>query len=184
MLERCSVLQKKKAVMNKKTIHRVQFPFPPSFLPGAKQRVLTIWANSEGLIRIILPGCQEPDNAAVSHEENSFLHEVKKQISDYLSAKTTTFNLPLCIEGTPFQREVWKIFRTVGYGETRSYKDIAILLGSQNKARAIGMAAHCNPLAIIIPCHRIIGSNKKLTGFAGGLSLKKNLLDLEQNCSR
>ena len=87
--------------------------------------------------------------------------------------------MPLHPNGTEFQIKVWKALTEIPYGETRSYKDIAISIGNEKACRAVGMANNKNPIPIIIPCHRVIGANKKLVGYAGGLDLKERLLDLE-----
>ncbi|MDO4927201.1 MAG: methylated-DNA--[protein]-cysteine S-methyltransferase [Turicibacter sp.] len=88
-------------------------------------------------------------------------------------------NLPLAPIGTTFQQQVWESLRTIPFGETRSYKEIAVQLGNPNAARAVGMANNKNPILIVTPCHRVIGANGKLVGFAAGLEMKKYLLALE-----
>ena len=90
------------------------------------------------------------------------------------------FTLPLAPVGTEFQQHVWKILQTIPYGETWSYKQVAVAIGNPKASRAVGMANNKNPLAIFIPCHRVIGSNGKLVGYAGGLNIKEHLLALEQ----
>ena len=109
-----------------------------------------------------------------------FLREVAKQIKDYLRGKRKGFDLPIKLYGTDFQRSVWKALLTIPYGATRSYGEIAKQVGNHKACRAVGMANHWNPIAIIVPCHRVIGADGSLTGFGGGLSLKRQLLDLEQ----
>jgi methylated-DNA-[protein]-cysteine S-methyltransferase len=108
------------------------------------------------------------------------LRRVARQIEEYLNGKRTEFDLPLKPEGTEFQRAVWKALQTIPYGETRSYRDIAEQIGSPKACRAVGMANHRNPITIIIPCHRVIGTDGSLTGYGGGLKLKQQLLDLEK----
>ncbi|HET9131389.1 MAG TPA: methylated-DNA--[protein]-cysteine S-methyltransferase, partial [Terriglobia bacterium] len=93
--------------------------------------------------------------------------------------RRTQFELPLDVSGTPFQLTVWSELRKIPYGSTCSYIDIARSLGKPGAARAVGMANHENPIAIIIPCHRVVGSDGSLTGYAGGLHLKKKLLSIE-----
>ena len=109
-----------------------------------------------------------------------FLRSVAKEITEYLSGKRKEFDIPLKLCGTDFQRSVWNALLTIPYGETRSYRDIAEQIGNPNACRAVGMANHRNPVAIIVPCHRVIGADGSLTGFGGGLELKQQLLDLEQ----
>ena len=105
---------------------------------------------------------------------------VKKQLQDYFAGTRQSFDLPLDPQGTVFQKLVWKQLTEVHYGFTKSYVEIARLLGSENASRAVGMANGRNPIPLIIPCHRIIGQNGKLTGYAGGLERKKWLLLHEQ----
>jgi methylated-DNA-[protein]-cysteine S-methyltransferase len=112
--------------------------------------------------------------------DESGASEAVKQLSEYFAGKRTRFELPLDIEGTPFQKSVWKALLQIPYGETRSYGDIAKALGKPAAARAVGMANHNNPIAIVIPCHRVIGQNGSLTGYAGGLHLKEKLLSIER----
>lgn len=121
--------------------------------------------------------------APVGAEERwtPFLRIVAKEIKEYLAGTRTTFDLPLKFQGTDFQMQVWKALQTIPYGETRSYRDIAEQIGNVKACRAVGMANHWNPIAIVIPCHRVIGADGSLTGFGGGLILKQQLLDLEKN---
>jgi len=107
----------------------------------------------------------------------------QKQLEEYFTGSRHHFDLPLDPEGTVFQLQVWKLLSDVHYGQTRSYLEIARRLGSENSTRAVGMANGRNPIPVIIPCHRIIGHNGKLTGYAGGLERKKWLLLHEQQNS-
>ena len=99
---------------------------------------------------------------------------------DYFAGSRRKFTLPLAPEGTPFQQKVWEALRTIPYGETRTYKQIAIQIGHNQSFRAVGMASNRNPIAIVVPCHRVIGYDGKLTGYAGGLDVKEQLLELER----
>lgn len=103
------------------------------------------------------------------------------QLDEYFQGKRTTFSLPFKLTGTPFQLAVWKELQNIPYGQTTSYKEIAQKINKPKACRAVGMANNKNPLPIIIPCHRVIGSNGKLIGYAGGLKLKNYLLELEQS---
>lgn len=105
---------------------------------------------------------------------------VAKQMLEYLSGLRTTFDLPFTMEGTPFQQRVWEQTMLIPYGCTSTYGEIAIHINSPKSARAVGNALHINPLPIIVPCHRVLGSSGKLTGFAGGLPVKQMLLDIEK----
>ncbi len=103
------------------------------------------------------------------------------QLKEYFFKQRKVFTLPLFLNGTSFQHDVWNALQQIPYGETRSYKDIAVAIGNPNASRAVGMANHRNPLMILIPCHRVIGTNQKLVGYAYGLDIKKDLLSLENN---
>ena len=103
------------------------------------------------------------------------------QLDEYFQGKRTTFSLPFKLTGTPFQLAVWKELQNIPYGQTTSYKEIAQKINKPKACRAVGMANNKNPLPIIIPCHRVIGSNGKLIGYAGGLNLKNYLLVLEKS---
>lgn len=103
------------------------------------------------------------------------------QLDEYFQGKRTTFSLPFKLTGTLFQLAVWKELQNIPYGKTTSYKEIAQKIDKPKAYRAVGMANNKNPLPIIIPCHRVIGSNGKLIGYAGGLKLKNYLLELEQS---
>jgi len=102
------------------------------------------------------------------------------QFREYFDGKRFEFHLPLDIHGTPFQKAVWDELRKIPYGETRSYKEIAMAIDAPKAVRAIGGANHHNPIPIIVPCHRVIGSNGALVGYGGGLSIKEQLLSLEK----
>lgn len=103
------------------------------------------------------------------------------QLDEYFQGKRTVFSLPFKLTGTPFQLAVWKKLQNIPYGQTTSYKEIAQKINKPKACRAVGMANNKNPLPIIIPCHRVIGSNRKLIGYAGGLKLKNYLLELEKS---
>lgn len=102
-----------------------------------------------------------------------------KQLAEYFAGIRKEFDLPLHIQGTEFQKAVWQTLLDIPYGETRSYGEIAAAIGNPKACRAVGMACNRNPIWIIIPCHRVVGHNKSLTGYEGGLPMKKWLLDLE-----
>ncbi|WP_027399442.1 methylated-DNA--[protein]-cysteine S-methyltransferase [Anaerovorax odorimutans] len=112
--------------------------------------------------------------------ETPLLKEAKKQLEEYFSGKRKEFDLPLAPAGTEFMKKDWQALLQIPYGETRSYKEIAAMIGKPKACRAVGMANNRNPIAIIIPCHRVIGSNGSLIGYAGGLHIKSYLLNLEK----
>lgn len=102
-----------------------------------------------------------------------------QQLTEYFTGQRTQFDIPLQAKGTPFQQNVWKTLQRIPFGETQTYGEIARLIGNPKAARAVGLANNRNPIAIAIPCHRVIGTNGKLTGYAGGLERKEFLLKLE-----
>lgn len=112
--------------------------------------------------------------------ETELLKEAGEQLQSYLLGRRKNFTLPLAPSGTDFLLGVWKSICTIPYGETRSYKKIAQSIGNKNASRAIGLASNHNPIPIFIPCHRVIGSNGKLTGYRLGLQIKAHLLELEK----
>ncbi|MGC1617480.1 MAG: methylated-DNA--[protein]-cysteine S-methyltransferase [Candidatus Acidiferrum sp.] len=112
-------------------------------------------------------------------ENETAFRDVKQQLQEYFAGKRKDFDLPLVLEGTEFQLLVWRSLMKIPYGETVSYGQLARRIGSPDAARAVGLANGSNPIPIIIPCHRVIGSNGELTGFGGGLPVKKKLLALE-----
>lgn len=121
--------------------------------------------------------------ADILERETDFLISCKKELVEYFERKRKDFSIPLKLYGTEFQKKVWNALLKIPYGETRSYKDIAIMVENPKGSRAIGMANNRNPLPIVIPCHRVIGANKKLVGYGGGLEKKIFLLELEKiNC--
>ncbi|MBO3444738.1 methylated-DNA--[protein]-cysteine S-methyltransferase [Clostridium sp. CCUG 7971] len=112
--------------------------------------------------------------------ETPLILKAANQLKDYLEGKRKSFDFSIEPEGTEFQKKVWKELQNTPYGETLSYKDIAEKIGNPKASRAIGMANNKNPILIIIPCHRIIGKNGKLVGYAAGLDMKKQLLEMEK----
>ncbi|MGL4606795.1 MAG: methylated-DNA--[protein]-cysteine S-methyltransferase [Eubacteriaceae bacterium] len=116
----------------------------------------------------------------VEKRETTLIKEAGKQLQEYFKGTRKSFDLPLNPKGTDFQKRVWKALQEIPYGETRSYKEIAQAVENPKGARAVGMANNKNPMMIIIPCHRVIGANGTLVGYAGGLSIKETLLALEK----
>ena len=112
-------------------------------------------------------------------EHDPVIVEAARQLRAYFAGERTSFALPLRPAGTPFEVGVWEELRRIPYGETLSYGELADRIGSAGAARAVGRANACNPIPVVIPCHRVIGSDGSLTGFGGGLDTKRRLLDLE-----
>lgn len=124
----------------------------------------------------------EPDRADWTLDDRAFPDAVE-QLGAYFAGELKQFDLRLEFNGTPFQQKVWEALRTIPYGETRSYGEIALQIGNPTASRAVGLANGHNPIAVIVPCHRVIGANGSLTGFGGGLDRKRTLLSLEQNAA-
>lgn len=128
------------------------------------------------LTRLYLPGTPTPRLAS---RPTPLLLRGQEQLLEYLAGARRRFELPLAPAGTPFQRRVWRALKAIPYGQTRTYRDIALAVDCPRGFRAVGMANHRNPIPILIPCHRVVGSNGSLVGYAGGLDLKERLLALE-----
>ncbi len=116
---------------------------------------------------------------SVYTEKTTLLEEAVRQMQGYFAGKRKSFDVPLKPQGTPFQQKVWQALLEIPYGETRSYSDIAEAIGNPKAVRAVGMANHYNPIMILIPCHRVIGKNHDMTGYACGIEVKRALLQLE-----
>ena len=114
-----------------------------------------------------------------TQQETPLIKKAARQFGEYFDGKLKSFNLPLCLRGTDFQIKVWKALQNIPYGKTISYGELAAIIGNPKASRAVGMANNRNPIPIIVPCHRVIGHDGSLTGYAGGLELKRRLLELE-----
>jgi methylated-DNA-[protein]-cysteine S-methyltransferase len=143
---------------------------------------LTLVASDQGLAAILWehdrPG-RVRLNIEAEDDRHPVLLEAERQLEEYFAGQRTRFTLPLDLSGTPFQRQVWRALLTIPFGETRSYAQIARQIGKPGAARAVGAANGRNPVSIVAPCHRVIGSTGALTGFGGGLDVKARLLALE-----
>jgi len=125
----------------------------------------------------------DTDSAPNGYEkkETPLIKKAARQFGEYFDGKRKSFNLPLCLRGTDFQIKVWNALQRIPYGKTISYGELAAIIGNPKASRAVGMANNRNPIPIIVPCHRVIGHDGSLTGYAGGLKLKRLLLELEKN---
>ena len=142
--------------------------------------MLCIIANEKGITGIQFAfDCKEQFNTVKA--KTPLLKETVRQLTEYFLGKRTKFTLPLDLYGTDFQLNTWNALRDIPYGETRTYKQIAEAVDCPKGCRAVGLANNRNPIPIIIPCHRVIGANGDLTGYAGGLEIKKKLLAIEEN---
>ena len=130
--------------------------------------------EEDGAIVQLLFGAYGSDGA-----KTPVLSEAEQQLTEYFSGRRREFTLPLKPAGTAFQQAVWQALRGIPFGETRSYAEIAQSVKRPRAFRAVGMANHCNPIPVIIPCHRVVGSDGSLTGYAGGLEAKRILLQME-----
>lgn len=143
---------------------------------------LKLVASGKGLAAVLWPDDNPkrvPLGDLIEDAANPFLIHAEAELAEYFAGKRRTFTVPLDFNGTGFQTSVWRALLTIPFGETRSYGQIAAQLGKPSASRAVGAANGRNPISIIAPCHRVIGANGKLTGFAGGLETKAHLLALE-----
>lgn len=134
--------------------------------------------NGNAIVRLYLPG-SNPDGPPASEKETPLLKEAFRQLQEYIRGERKDFDLPLDPQGTAFLRKVWEELRRIPFGKTASYKNIAERVGSPKAFRAVGQANHRNPIAIFIPCHRVIAADGSLGGYGGGLDMKQRLLELE-----
>ncbi len=137
---------------------------------------LCVEEQDNAITRVLFSGEFE----AFDETPTPLLLEAKRQLTEYFAGQRKAFALPLTPQGTPFQQSVWQALREIPYGQTRSYADIARAVGKPKAFRAVGMANNRNPLPILIPCHRVIGSDGSLVGYGSGLPIKEALLALER----
>ena len=144
---------------------------------------LKLVASGKGLAAILWENDSPrrvPLNGLVEDDRHPVLLKAERQLQEYFAGSRRAFDLPLDMRGTTFQKDVWEALLAIPYGETRSYGQLAKQLGRPSASRAVGAANGRNPISIVVPCHRVIGSSGKLTGFAGGLDVKARLLDMER----
>jgi methylated-DNA-[protein]-cysteine S-methyltransferase len=142
----------------------------------------TVLVSSKGVKKISFNRKKENKEllkATKLHSDDPYLFNFFNQLQEYFSRTRKKFDIPLDIYGTEFQKRVWNEVKKIPYGKTKSYKNVAEKLGDVNAIRAVGKANGKNPVPILIPCHRVIGANGKLTGYAGGLDIKEKLLEIE-----
>lgn len=138
---------------------------------------LQLVSDGQSLVSIAFPG--QHQQLGGDSQEDAVLARAAKQLGEFFDGRRRHFDLPLAASGTQFQREVWSQLTKIPFGEVRSYRDIAAEIGRPTAVRAVGAANGRNPLPIVVPCHRVIGADGSLTGFAGGLERKRQLLVLE-----
>lgn len=137
---------------------------------------MALAAEGGVITRLYLPNAPRP---CLPARETPLLARGRAELLEYLAGMRRSFDLPLAPQGTPFQKKVWAALADIPWGQTRSYRDIALAAGCPRGFRAVGMANRRNPIPILLPCHRVIGAGGSLTGYAGGLALKRALLELE-----
>lgn len=149
-----------------------------TFLSSPFGKILVAWGDG-GLVRVGIRGDGErtPDDWRFDPALDC---DATRQLREYFAGERRSFDLPLRLEGTPFQENVWRALERIPFGETASYREVGEWVGSPNASRAVGMACGANPLPIVVPCHRVIGSDAKLVGFGGGLDMKRAMLTFER----
>ncbi len=156
------------------TLHYFRAPSPvgPLFLA----------ASAKGLVRLEFEGRVQRLNPKTIqlHESREALKPYLDQLNEYFTGERREFSIPLDMRGTEFQLKCWRALLDIPYGETRSYRDLAQAIGHPNAFRAVGMSNNRNPIAIVVPCHRVIAADGSLCGYGGGLDIKRRLLDLER----
>ncbi|EPF2928195.1 methylated-DNA--[protein]-cysteine S-methyltransferase [Vibrio navarrensis] len=146
---------------------------------------MTLQANDEGILGIwFTTQTTRPDDLGQEDANHPVLGLALTQLNEYFLGKRTQFDLPIAAKGTAFQMQVWQALTTIPYGETWSYQELANAVGNPKAVRAVGLANGKNPVSIVVPCHRVIGKNGKLTGYAGGIERKQWLLKRESNQGR
>ncbi len=147
---------------------------------------LTIVVGDKGVVRVEFGDSPPRFSSDIElHHSPQHAQPCCEQLQEYFAGERIQFTLPLDLRGTAFQLSCWRALLDIPYGETRSYADIARAIGKPQAFRAVGLANHDNPVAIIVPCHRVLGANGNLTGYGGGLQTKQALLELERrNCGR
>ncbi len=142
---------------------------------------LTLVASATGLQAVWWPDDTRRRDVGQKQADHPVLVQARRELDEYFAGQRTDFDVPLDPQGTDFQRAAWEVLRTIPYATTMTYGEQARRLGDPNKARAVGAANGRNPLSIVVPCHRVIGSSGSLTGFAGGLDTKTWLLEFERD---
>ena len=161
-------------------ITRFSSPIGPMFACATEKGICLLEFTDRRMLETEFGDLQKRLNAVILHGENEHLEQMRKELAEYFEGKRKKFDVPLHMPGTDFQRDVWKALTKIGYGETRSYQEQAIFLNRPKAVRAVASANGHNRIAIVIPCHRVIGKNGNLTGYGGGLERKRWLLDHER----
>lgn len=141
--------------------------------------ILTIIEENKNIIEIIFGKIEKEESEIWKKEDTELLQKTKKQLVEYFNKERTEFTIPCNPKGTVFQKEVWQELQKIPYGETATYQEVAFSIGNVRACRSVGRANNKNPIPILIPCHRVIGKDNKLLGYAGGMEIKEFLLRLE-----
>jgi len=141
---------------------------------------MRIAEENEVIVEIVLDKLNYPLKDDYEVKETPLIKQVMKEINEYFNGERKQFDFPFRLNGTEFQNKVWNSLCDIPYGETKTYKQIAEAIGSPKASRAVGLANNKNRLIIVVPCHRVIGSNGKMVGYAGGIDLKEKLLNIEE----
>ena len=141
---------------------------------------VTLQANEQGLLGVWFEThTTKPEDLGIQEDSFPIFQSVKEQLERYFAGDAVQFDVPIAAKGTPFQQSVWHALTTIPCGETWSYAQLADAIGNPKAVRAVGLANGKNPVSVIVPCHRVIGKNGKLTGYAGGIERKQRLLTIE-----
>ncbi len=141
---------------------------------------VTLQANEQGLLGVWFEThTTKPEDLGTQEDSFPIFQSVKDQLDRYFAGEAVQFDVPIAAKGSPFQQSVWHALTTIPYGETWSYAQLADAIGNPKAVRAVGLANGKNPVSVIVPCHRVIGKNGKLTGYAGGIERKQRLLAIE-----
>jgi methylated-DNA-[protein]-cysteine S-methyltransferase len=171
----CRLNMKKGAARLTSTV--IDSPVGPLLLVARDGALAGLYMNERAPVRVM---AAIDNDGGPGDADAAMFEEAARQLGEYFEGRRQVFDLPLALEGTSFQRVVWKALLGIGYGETVSYGQLADQIGRPSAARAVGLANGRNPVSIIVPCHRVVGSDGSLTGYGGGIDNKRRLLDLEQ----
>ncbi len=159
----------------------IETPLGTMIAGGVSEGICLLEFSNRRMLKTELKQLEKYFNAAIIQGENKHFNLLRKELKEYFEKKLKKFSVPLCAPGTKFQKAVWKELQNIPYGKTRSYKEQSEALGNPGAIRAVATANGANRISIIIPCHRVIGSDGSLTGYGGGLWRKKWLLEHEGN---
>lgn len=161
-------------------VSRIETPLSPVILAATERNLVFVQFAPSSESRLVRRLKEKFPDRRIIEGENKLLSGVLKELKKYFEGKLKSFSIPLDPKGTPFQKRIWQALSNIPYGETRTYGEIGVRLGVPKASRAVGRACNQNPIAIIIPCHRVVGKDGKLTGYSAGLEKKRWLLEFEK----